>query len=314
MPLQVTAFQVDTLRQGAHIRQRGTFVEATKVARYQTRFSIRYEYRISDCIIESTNDVCTQAAEALLPGFDRSITNIKISSLTPTFFWDRRDDPLDPHHGFLTSASFQYAFRALDADAHFLKEFTQAAWYLPVSERSVFAVSGRIGLIQDLGGGRGTAGERLTGVPISERFTAGGESSHRSFPLDLLGTTCADPRDGGADCQRTLVEIVDNNGDVLVAPLGGLGVAILNAEYRFPIAGPVGAILFGDAGNVFAKPTMNLRLRYGFGAGIMYSSPLGPIRADLGYNPAPRILRYGELGNPIYERRFVYFITIGHPF
>ena len=26
------------------------------------------------------------------------------SPLTPTFFWDRRDDPIDPHHGFFTTA------------------------------------------------------------------------------------------------------------------------------------------------------------------------------------------------------------------
>src|SRR5206468_1662459 len=130
-----------------------------------------------------------------LPGIDRTLTNVKISSLTPTFFWDKRDDPLDPHRGFFTNASVEYAFRALAADANFLKEFAQASYYLPVSARSVFAVSGRIGLIQDFGAGVDDQGRTITGVPLTERFTGGGETSHRAFPLDLLGITCADPRD-----------------------------------------------------------------------------------------------------------------------
>jgi outer membrane protein assembly complex protein YaeT len=305
MPLQVTAFQVDTLRQGAHIRQRGTFVEATKVARYQTRFSLRYEYRISQCVVnpDDENDVCALVSEALVPGLDRSITNIKISDITPTFFWDRRDDPLDPHRGFWSSASIEYAFRALAADAHFLKEFAQASWYLPVSGRSTFAVSGRVGFIQDL--------EHGSGVPLSERFTAGGESSQRGVKLDLLGATCHDPRDGGADCVPTLVALP--NGDI--APVGGLGLFLFNSEYRFPIAGPIGAAAFLDAGNVYPDAHLQLnKLRYGVGAGIRYLSPVGPVRFDIGYNLHRRILTFNEDGTPKYERPFVYFLTLGYAF
>ena len=305
MPLQVTAFQVDTLRQGAHIRQRGTFVEATKVARYQTRFSVRYEYRISQCVVDPNNesDVCALVSEARIPGLDPSITNIKISAITPTFFWDRRDDPLDPHRGFLSSASVEYAFRALAADAQFLKEFAQASWYLPVSDRSVFAVSGRFGFIQDLANG--------AGVPLSERFTAGGESSLRAFKLDLLGTTCADPRDGGPDCIETLKKL-PNDG---VAPLGGRGLFLFNSEYRFPIAGPFGAAVFLDAGNVYADSTIRFnKLRYGVGTGLRYLSPVGPIRIDVGYNPHRRILYFNDDGTPVYEKPFVYFITLGYAF
>jgi len=305
MPLQVTAFQVDTLRQGAHIRQRGTFVEATKVARYQTRFSLRYEYRISQCVVDPNNkdDVCTLVSEALIPGLDRSITNIKISDITPTFFWDRRDDPLDPHRGFLSSASLEYAFRAFAADAHFLKEFAQASWYLPVSTRSVFAVSTRFGFIQDFGD--------LAGVPLSERFTAGGESSERGVKLDLLGSTCRDPRDGGAGCVPTLAVLP--NGDV--APVGGRGLFLFNSEYRFPIAGPIGAAAFVDAGNVYDESRIQFnKLRYALGAGVRYLSPVGPVRFDVGYNLHRRILYFQDDGTPKYERPFVYFITLGYAF
>jgi len=306
-PVQFTVFQVDTLRQGAHIRQRGTFVEATKVARYQTRFSIRYDYRISQCVVDETNlnDVCTLVSKALVPGLDRSITNIKISSITPTFFWDRRDDLLDPHRGFLTSASIEYAFRALAADAHFAKEFTQASWYLPVSTRSVFAVSGRFGFIQDLGG------PGITGVPLSERFTAGGDSSQRAFSTDLLGTTCADPRDGGADCLPTLVKLPDGR----IAPVGGRGLLLFNSEYRFPIVRSFGGAVFVDAGNVYDESKIRFNnVRYGLGAGLRYLSPVGPVRFDIGYKLHRRILYFADDGTPQYERPFAYFLTLGFAF
>ncbi|HKS23365.1 MAG TPA: POTRA domain-containing protein, partial [Thermoanaerobaculia bacterium] len=312
MPLQVTVFKADTLRQGAHLQERGSFIETSRVVAAQTRFSLRYEYRVSKCIIEKDlDDVCALAAEALIPGLDRSITNVKISSITPTFFWDRRDDPLDPHRGFLSSASVEYAFRALAADAHFLKEFAQTSWYLPVSDRSVFAISGRVGVIQDLGGAVGELGERLTGVPISARFTGGGESSQRAFSTDLLGVTCADPRDGGIDCQQTLVKL-PNDG---VAPVGGRGLLLLNTEYRFPIAGAFGGAMFVDAGNVYADTRLRFnKIRYGLGAGLRYLSPVGPVRFDVGWKLHRRILYFDDNQNPVYEKPFAYFITLGFAF
>ncbi|MEO6260345.1 MAG: translocation/assembly module TamB domain-containing protein, partial [Thermoanaerobaculia bacterium] len=324
IPIQVTAFQSDTLRRGAHLRQRGTFIEATRVARYRTRWSLRYEYRISQCIVDNpTGDVCSLLANALLPGYDRTFANIKISSLTPTFFWDKRDDSIDPHRGFFTSASLEYAFKALNADARFLKEFTQASWYLPVSNRSVLALSGRVGLIKDLDRGFTSEGLARTGVPLSERFTGGGDTSHRGFPLDLLGTTCADPRDtelctvdaAGRLRGATLVDIVDEKGKHTIAPIGGRSVFIMNAEYRFPLAGTFGGTLFTDIGNVFDETRIQFgNLRYGVGTGVRYLSPVGPVRFDLGYKLNRRILRFDEIGKPIYEKPLAYFITLGYAF
>lgn len=298
VPVQFTIFQSDALRRGAHLRQRGTFVEASKISQLQTRWAIRYEYRIADCIIEKADDVCARAAEVLLPGIDRSFANVKISSVTPTFYWDRRDDALDPHRGFFTTASVEYAFRALAAEANFLKEFTQGSWYWPVSQRSVFAVSGRLGLIQEIGL-----------VPLSERFTAGGDSSHRAYALDLLGSTCLDPRD--TDCQPTLIRLDDGT----IAPIGGKSLIVANVEYRFPIFSSVGGAVFADAGNVFADTAIRFDdLRYGVGTGLRYLSPVGPLRFDVGYKLKRQIIGFDETGQPIREQPFAYFITLGYAF
>lgn len=311
IPVQLTIFQSNEPRLTAQLRQRGLFVEASKVIGTDTRVSLRYEYRLADCVIQHYNDsdLCYEATQALIPGVDRSITNIKIADVTPTFFWDRRDDPINPHRGFFTSASLEYAFRAFAADARFLKEFGQASWYLPLTQRTTFAVSTRLGLIQDLGRQLGPSGSVTSGVPLSERFTAGGDSSNRAYALDLLGTICLDPLDTG--CRPTLIRL--QNGTI--APIGGLGLFLANAEYRFPVFGNLGGALFVDAGNVFADTTIHLSdLRYGIGTGIRYLSPVGPLRFDVGYKLKRQIIGYDTTGRPIYEKPFAYFVSIGYAF
>jgi outer membrane protein assembly complex protein YaeT len=316
LPIQVTAFQSDDFRPHTHIVQRGGFIEATRIARYQTRWSLRYEYRIAKC---KSGDLCERAQSVLLPGLDRNATNVAISSVTPTFFWDKRDDSINPHRGFFTTASVEYAFPLIAANARFLKEFTQTSWYLPVSERSTFAVSGRVGLIQDLGAGTTIDPETgqvipTSGVPLSERFTAGGDTSHRAYPLDLLGTACPTQESIDEGCHPTLIDIPDANGRPTTAPLGGRSLFIFNAEYRFPIAGPIGAQLFVDAGNTFANSIGFGDLKYGVGTGLRYLSPVGPVRFDFGYKLHRQILRFDDQGKAIYERPYAYFITLGYAF
>jgi outer membrane protein assembly complex protein YaeT len=321
LPIQVTAFQSDDNRPHTHIVQRGGFIEATRVARFQTRWSLRYEYRVARCKVNQDDkfDLCTLAQNVLLPGLDRNATNVAISSITPTFFWDKRDDSINPHRGFFTTASAEYAFPLIAANARFLKEFTQTSWYLPVSERSTFAVSARAGLIQDLGAGTTIDPETgdiipTSGVPLSERFTAGGDTSHRAYPLDLLGTACPTQQSIDDGCRPTLIDILDSDKKHTTAPLGGRSLFIFNAEYRFPIAGPIGAQLFVDAGNTFANGIRFGDLKYGVGTGLRYLSPVGPVRFDLGYKLHRQILYYNDQGKAVYERPYAYFITLGYAF
>ncbi|MEA2337343.1 MAG: outer membrane protein insertion porin family, partial [Thermoanaerobaculia bacterium] len=321
LPIQVTAFQNDELRPHTHIRQRGGFIEATRIARFQTRWSLRYEYRVARCVVEhKEGDLCALAQDVLLPGLDRNATNVSISSVTPTFFWDKRDDVINPHRGFFTTASVEYAFPLIAANAKFLKEFTQTSWYLPVSDRSTFAVSARVGLIQDLGVGTTIDPDTgnlipTSGVPLSERFTAGGDTSNRAYALDLLGTACPTQQSIDEGCRPTLIDIPDLNGRPATAPLGGRSLFIFNAEYRFPIAGPIGAQLFVDAGNTFSDTGIRFGdLKYGVGTGLRYLSPVGPVRFDFGYKLRRQILRFDDKGNPVYERPYAYFITLGYAF
>jgi translocation and assembly module TamB len=321
LPVQITAFQSDDFRPHTHIVERGGFIEASRITRNQTRWSLRYEYRLAECKIniKDPGDLCALAQKVLLPGLDRNATNVAISSITPTFFWDKRDDSLNPHRGFFTTESVEYAFPLVAANARFLKEVTQTSWYLPVTERSTFAMSGRIGLIQDLGLGMKLDPDTgnlipTSGVPLSERFTSGGDTSNRAYALDSLGTACPTQASIDAGCRPTLFDVVDN-GHHTTAPLGGRALLILNAEYRFPIAGAFGGQLFADAGNTFADTNIRFGdLKYGVGTGLRYVSPVGPIRFDFGYKLKRQILFYDDMGKAVYEKPFAYFITLGYAF
>jgi outer membrane protein assembly complex protein YaeT len=291
VPAQFTIFHSKEIRPNATVDQRGVSVEVTKIARLQTRWSVRYEYRIGNC---KEGALCDQAKNHILPGVDRSITDIDISSVTPTFFWDRRDDPIDPHRGFFTTALFEYAFPMFSADADFFKQYAQASYYLPASKRSVFAFSGRVGFIEP----RGT-------VPFTERFTGGGESSHRAYGLDLLGDACTIQPDG--TCDGTLILLKDDAGNETrqIAPIGGNSIFIANLEYRFPIFSSLGGAVFTDIGNVYPRTVIHFNdLRYGVGTGLRYLSPVGPLRFDIGY----------KLRRRSYEKPFAFFITLGYAF
>jgi outer membrane protein insertion porin family len=277
-------------------------IELQRLWQSQTRWSLRYEYKISECV--PGTEVCDQAtALTPIPGLPRELQNVHIASLTPTFFQDKRDDPLNPHRGFFTTASVQYAFPVFTAKTKFVKESGQGSWYLPLSARSTFVLSGRLGFIQP--GSAPAPG--LAPVPFAERFTAGGESSHRAYTLDHLGLLATDC--GSTQGCETIITVTDpQTGHVTYIPIGGDGLAIVNAEYRYPIVSSLGGAVFVDGGNVWRQAS-DIRLqqfRWGIGTGFRYLSPVGPARLDFGYKlkKVPKA----------FEGRWGIFFTLGFPF
>jgi outer membrane translocation and assembly module TamA len=85
-----------------------------------------------------------------------------------------------------------------------------------------------------------------------------------------------------------------------------LSWAELSAELRFPLWGPLGGVLFANAGQVRSRPH-DLKLDAFFtsvGAGLRFATPIGPLRLDVGVP-----LEKGP-GIPDYRLHF----SVGHAF
>ena len=97
-------------------------------------------------------------------------------------------------------------------------------------------------------------------------------------------------------------------------PIGGHTMFETSAELRVPVWGNLSGVLFADAGNVWNNAwDFNMNdLRYDVGPGLRYSTPIGPVRVDLGYqlNPIPGLLVNGKEQ----PRRFRFHFSIGQAF
>jgi outer membrane protein insertion porin family len=230
---------------------------------------------------------------------------VKISSLTPNLFIDRRDDPLDPTEGWSTALQTEYAFPlflgANQGEANFLKLFWQQTQYLSLGRAGILAGSLRLGAIEPFNGSILTEDAQLVPdaslrnalVPPSERFFGGGRTTHRAYARDELGilgqSLDQDPSNG------RLIET------------GGNGLFLTNLDYRFPISGPMGGTVFLDAGNIWAdwRDFDPDEIRLGVGLGLRYRSPIGPLRLEVGW----------KLDRQSHESTAPeFFLSFGNPF
>jgi outer membrane protein assembly factor BamA len=247
----------------------------------QRRVSLFYDYRIVE--------LETDEPEEVIP---RESREARVASVTPWFFWDRRDDPIDPQRGWSASLQLERAFPLLAADAEFAKLFGQLTYYLPIRHAGVIAVSLRGGALQPYADPVDPTLERIDAVPAPELFYAGGLTTHRAYRRDELGipgeTLFIDPEDGD------------------VVPLGGGGLALVNLEWRFPLVGALGGNVFFDGGNVWREATDfdPGQARWGAGVGLRYLSPIGPLRVEIGW----------PLERQLHEDRYVVSISLGNPF
>ena len=96
--------------------------------------------------------------------------------------------------------------------------------------------------------------------------------------------------------------------------VGGHTMFESSAELRAPVWGNLSAVLFADAGNVWQSAwNFGLNdLRYDVGPGLRYLTPIGPIRADLGFqlNPIPGLLIDGKPET----RHYRFHFSIGQAF
>jgi outer membrane protein assembly factor BamA len=198
----------------------------------------------------------------------------RLSTLGAVWTRDTRDNPLDAHTGMYDSLELDVNPAVLGSSANFGKLLMQAASYKKLNN-IVWANSLRLGFLRALSGGH---------IPISQAFFSGGGSTLRGFPLNGAGPqntvpACSNPSD-------------TSTCSFIQVPAGGTELLILNSEFRIPVPlkKNLGFVMFYDGGNVFkhvSAATLGSQYSNSVGIGLRYSTPVGPVRIDLGHNLNP---------------------------
>lgn len=187
--------------------------------------------------------------------FDRVSNNMPL-----TISWSRdvRDNALVPSRGYFTQASAEYGMPI--ASTQYYKIDIQAQYYYSFMRGFVLGLNFQ--------GGYGN-GFNDKPYPIFKNYYAGGIGSVRGYEPRSLG-----PHD---------VKI--NN------PIGGSRLLVGNLELMFPIPGTgydrtLRVFTFLDGGNVWDTKGHKFGvngLRYGYGLGLAWLSPIGPLKLSLGF-------------------------------
>ncbi len=197
---------------------------------------------------------------------DREFFPSYITSLSYFYALDRRDDPINPTMGWFFSSSFEKYFAVLGTKVDGAKTYIHLQIFRPMGQ-NLFGLGAKFGLAKG-------------NLPISERFFAGGPMSFRGESLDRLSPTS--PKTG--------------------MPLGGMGLAIVNLEYRIKLISGFSFVVFYDGGEVsrYMHELSIKKWENAVGVGLRYTTPFGPIRLEAGYNP-----------NPAHGGKIKFFISLG---
>ncbi len=217
-------------------------------------------------------------ATAATLGFGTDTPNA-VGAYTATLVLDLRDKPIEPTRGIY--AELRGAKGTPFAGGSFdYNEVTPEA-------RAFYTLLGTTA------GARVRFGEITGDVPVSERFFAGGVSSHRGFsprrlsPMDPVTGLVI----GGAELLETSFELRHGLGSPYGIDLGG--------------------VVFLDGGDVTSKVgELDLaRLHWAVGGGVRWLSPIGPVGLDIAY----RLNRTGP-GEPEAGTHFNFLLAVGEAF
>jgi len=173
--------------------------------------------------------------------------------ISPKLRWeyDTRDNILSPKKGYFLSTEVMASVLSSISDASYYKTKLKGGYILPL-EKSILAFQANFGSLNLYDGE----------VPASYRFYAGGVNSNRAYSYQSLG-----PKNSSGD------------------PIGFNSILETTIEYRFPIYQNFKGVVFND--NTFVGdndiPDFN-DAYYSLGFGIRYTTPIGPLALDIGFD------------------------------
>lgn len=247
---------------------------------------------------------------AYLGGIDERLSNILLGYPEVSVTVDLRDDKLDPHAGFFFEVSAQAAVFGSGRDLRFAPD---VRGYIPLGEHLTLALQGQLGLLRPFDYGdtiptiiadnqaRRTADEvRDLQLMFFRGFFAGGPGTNRGYAPRSIGPHANTPFINPAAVRP---ECIGQRDDATCrTATGGHTLWAAAVALRFPIYRPLLGAVFCDTADVAPRPfTFRARPHLSCGGGLRVATPIGPIRADLGYRiPGLQVLRGegGDEGNP----------------
>ncbi|WP_051309235.1 outer membrane protein assembly factor BamA [Desulfogranum japonicum] len=214
------------------------------------KWRIYYGYTISDTDL---TDISEDASVVITRSKDIHLTSEGRVSLVR----DTRNHRFIPTSGSRNSIGVRYAGGPLGGDAQFTKVEGSSSWYFPLAWDMAFHVKAAAGQVFE------NEDDKL---PVYEHFYLGGMRSIRGF--DSLSISPIDEETG--------------------EKIGGDKMWYSNVSVIFPLVKDMGMMgeVFTDFGNVYAvEEDWDFGdYKKSAGVGILWLSPLGPLRLAWGYN------------------------------
>ncbi len=172
-------------------------------------------------------------------------------ALTLNYSWTKRDvdNLLYPTRGYLFNAQVGGGAKALLSDQDFGRGYGRLVYFHPLGARDSLILRVEAGMV---------AAASRDGIPSDFLFRTGGDQSVRGYAYQSLGLK-----------QGTAV-------------VGGRYLGVASAEYVHWVMPKWGAALFFDAGNAVDE-VKEFKAVQGYGAGVRWKSPVGPLNFDIAY-------------------------------
>ena len=208
---------------------------------------------------------------------DPSLKTLVISYAELLTSLDLRDSAVHPRRGVYLSNDLQVA--GLGGQPQDVRVQPEIRGYVPIGKRLTLAARASVGFDFPFDYGVGTD-TRDVEIVFFRGFFSGGPSENRGYPPRGIG-----PQGDVAFYDPLVNPCLANETPQCAVPLGGLSLWEATLEARVKVVGPFEAAAFCDAADVSASEvTLHFdRPHLSCGLGARYDTPVGPIRADVGY-------------------------------